>query len=162
MSCAGPGEWASFAIPAPGASSNGWISHVFLALYLPVRPMKQLCYVLLFGVVMYFAVQQALEMGDSREWPTTEGVITASHIDRSHRTSTEKGWRGDRYEYEVRVQYSYSVDGVGYTGNRLRIRPDEYRSEERAQRELAEYPVGQRVRVYYDPKAPERSLLKHI
>jgi hypothetical protein len=124
--------------------------------------LKNLFYVLVFGVVMYVGIQQALEMGDSREWPTTEGVITESRIVSSHETSTEKGWHGSRYEYEVRVQYSYSVDGVSYSGNRLRIRSTKYSLEGNAQRELAEYPVGQRVRVYYNPKEPERSLLKHI
>src|SRR5690606_12688128 len=90
---------------------------------LPVRPMKKLFYVLLFGVVLYFAVLQAREMGDSRSWPSTEGVITASRLDSRQKTSTEKGFRGDQYEYEVKVTYSYRVDGVDYTGHRLRIRP---------------------------------------
>ena len=124
--------------------------------------LKDLFYVLMFGGVMYVGIQQALEMGDSREWPTTEGVNTASHITSSHKTSTEKGWHGDRYHYEVRVQHAYEVDGVSYNGNRLRIQPNKYSSEKNAQRELAEYPLGQRVRVYYNPKEPERSLLKPI
>ena len=124
--------------------------------------LKNLFYVLVFGVVMYVGIQQALEMGDSREWPTTEGVITESRITSSYKTSTEKGSRGNHYEYEVDVQYAYEVDGLSYSGNRLRIRPNKYSSEGNAQRELAEYPVGQRVRVYYNPKEPERSLLKHI
>ncbi|MDG9924616.1 MULTISPECIES: DUF3592 domain-containing protein [unclassified Pseudomonas] len=119
--------------------------------------LKNLLYALVFGVMMYFAIQQALEMGDSREWPTVEGVITESHI-----TRTTEQRSSVRYEYEVRVQYSYNVDGVGYTSDRLRIRRTRYSWETNAQRELAEYPVGQRVRVYYNPKEPERSLLKHI
>ena len=124
--------------------------------------LKNLFYVLVFGGVIYVGIQQALEMGDSREWPTTEGVITASHITSNHKTSTEKGWHGNRYQYEVQVQYAYEVDGISYSGNRLRIGPKNHSSEKNAQRELAEYPVGQRVRVYYNPKVPERSLLKHI
>ena len=60
--------------------------------------LKNLFYVLVFGGVMYVGIQQALEMGDSREWPTTEGVITASHITSNHKTSTEKGWHGNRYQ----------------------------------------------------------------
>jgi len=114
--------------------------------------LKNLFYVLVFGVLMYVGIQQALEMGNSRKWPTTEGMITASRITSSYKTSSEKGSRGHHYEYEVDVQYAYEVDGVGYSGNRLRIRPTKYSLEGNAQRELAEYPVGQRVR--------ERSLLK--
>lgn len=124
--------------------------------------LKNLFYVLVFGGVIYVGIQQALEMGDSREWPTTGGVITAAYITGSHKTSTEKGWHGNRYQYAVRVQYAYEVDGVSYSGNRLRIRPNKYSSEKSAQRELAEYPLGQRVPVYYNPSEPERSLLKPI
>lgn len=122
--------------------------------------MKQLLYVLVFGVAIYFAIQQALEMGDSREWPTTEGLISSTHITHSTDRQPAKGDHRLRHEYEVRVQYSYSVDGVSYTGNRLRIRPSHHSTEQQARRELAEYPAGQRVRVYYDPKEPGRSLLK--
>jgi hypothetical protein len=130
--------------------------------WMPMLTLKNLLYVLVAGLVIYVVVQQAREMGDAREWPTTEGVITTSRIASSHQTSTEKGWRENRYEYEVQVQYSYNVDGVSYSSNRLRIRPSKYSSESTARRELKEYPPGQRVRVYYNPQEPERSLLKHI
>lgn len=122
--------------------------------------MKKLLYVLLFGVTMYLGIQQAREMGASRDWSTTEGVIDTSRIARRHKTSSEHTSPAARHEYSVTVQYSYHVDGVSYSGSRLRIRPVKYRSKENAQRELAEYPAGQRVRVYYDPKQPERSVLK--
>jgi hypothetical protein len=46
---------------------------------MPMLTLKNLFYVLVFGVVMYVAIQQALEMGDSREWPTTEGVIRVAY-----------------------------------------------------------------------------------
>ncbi|SIQ18143.1 DUF3592 domain-containing protein [Aquipseudomonas alcaligenes] len=120
--------------------------------------MKQVLYLLMLGVMLYFGIQQALEMGDSREWPTTEGVITASRIDRQLADSAYRSG----YEYEVRVEYSYQVDGVRYQGNRLRIQPAEYSSASSARRELMQYPVGGKVRVYYNPQQPERSLLKHI
>ena len=122
--------------------------------------MKQVLYALLLGVILYFGIQQALEMDDSREWPTTEGVITRSLIVQHHPRGSEKHGYAQRREYEVRVEYSYDVEGTRYGGDRLRIRPNRYQGERSAKRELAKYPAGQKVKVYYDPEKPERSVLE--
>lgn len=123
--------------------------------------MKKLLQVALWAVVMFFGAKQALEMGDSREWPTTQGLITSAHItQRTNSDSHKGGYSGSsRYQYEVQVTYSYQVDGLPYTGKRLRIRPTTYSNEQHARRELADYPVGQQVKVHYDPAEPERSVL---
>lgn len=122
--------------------------------------MKQALYVLLFGVILYFGIQQALEMDDSREWPTTEGVITRSLIVQHHPRGSEKHGYAHRREYEVRVEYSYDVAGIRYGGDHLCLRPNRYKGESSAKRELAKYPAGQKVKVHYDPERPERSVLE--
>ena len=122
--------------------------------------MKKLLYLVLFAVLMYLGIQQAREMGAARQWPSTEGVISEARILRSQQRHSEKNAHALRYEYEVRVQYTYSVAGIGYHGDRLRIRSNQYRSEATAQRELAQYPAGRQVRVYYDPQEPQRSVLR--
>lgn len=104
--------------------------------------------------LVVFGARQALEMGDARKWPSTTGVISSSHI--THSTDTSR----HRDEYEVRVTYSYVVEGVQYQGDRLEIRPTKTSSERFAERELADYPVGKQVPVYYNPQEPERSVLK--
>lgn len=105
--------------------------------------------------------KQALEMGDSRKWPSAPGVIESSRISRLIDTDSDDNWvQHDRYEYEVVVTYSYVVEGVQYQGDRLEIRPTKTSSERFAERELADYPVGKQVPVYYNPEEPERSVLK--
>lgn len=122
--------------------------------------MKQVLYALLLGVILYFGIRQALEMDDSWEWPTTEGVITRSLIVQHHPRGSEKHGYAPRREHEVRVEYSYDVAGTRYGGDRLRIRPNRYKGENSVKRELAKYPAGQKVKVYYDPEKPERSVLE--
>ena len=108
-----------------------------------------------------FGAKQALEMGDSRKWPSTLGVISSSRIAHSTDTDTDSnGFRRHYDEYEVKVTYSYAVDGMQYQGHRLEIRPTEHRYKKHAERELADYPVGKQVPVYYNPEEPERSVLK--
>lgn len=119
--------------------------------------MKYLLYAAVFAVVMYFGIQQAMEMDDSRDWPTTQGVIIESHIFSTLETSTKFGGRDQ--VHEVRVLYSYAANGTHYSSNRLRIHPNRYRTEGTAKRELAQYPARKKVKVYYDPEKPERSVL---
>src|SRR3990167_1811678 len=125
--------------------------------------MKKLMQELCTALAAFFAAKEALEMGDSKEWPYTHGIIPSSQIlkenrkdygNSSSRTSTH------HYAYRVWVQYSYQVNASTYTGKRIRVRSHTYSLESLAQRELAEYPVGKTVKVYYNPEDPERSFLK--
>lgn len=129
---------------------------------IPVPGMKKLLHLAICAVVMFFGARQALEMGDSREWPTTQGQITSARIDKQSVSNPHKGgYSGSSpYRYEVRVSYSYQVDGLPYTGKRLRIRRTSYSNEKLARRELADYPVGQPVKVHYNLEEPESSVLQ--
>lgn len=120
--------------------------------------MKLILQIGVFIVVMYFGVMQALEMGSARTWPSVTGTITRSHIDSSTKPQTDINTR--RWVYKVRAAYDYQVAGVHFTGNRIAIRPTSHSTRQYAERELAEYPVGKTVTVYYDPENPEKSVLK--
>ncbi|HLD65721.1 MAG TPA: DUF3592 domain-containing protein [Pseudomonas sp.] len=111
-----------------------------------------------FIVVMYFGVMQALEMGSARTWPSVTGTITRSHIDSTKKSQASNS--NSRREYRVRAAYDYQVAGAHFTGNRIEIRPTRYSMRQNAERELADYPVGKTVTVYYDPENPEKSVLK--
>jgi hypothetical protein len=125
--------------------------------------MKKLMQAFFLALMLFFGVKEALEMGASREWPETQGVITSSQILKENRTdygNDSHRARTHQYAYKVRVQYSYQVNAIAYRGNRIQIRSNTHSSERYAQRELAEYPVGKTVKVYYNPEEPERSVLK--
>lgn len=89
--------------------------------------------------------------GDLR-WATTTGVITRSRviITRLHRDSP--------YGPELDLAYDYRVQNRDLTGTRPTL--DVLVTPATTQALAARYPVGRRVRVHYDPDAPEVSTLE--
>jgi len=59
----------------------------------------------------------------------------------------------------VEVTYSYVVNGIGYTGKRIRFNRRQYVLKSRAQKELDKYPVNSGVIVYFDPRKPAVAVL---
>jgi hypothetical protein len=51
------------------------------------------------------------------------------------------------------------VDGVRLAGNRIGFRQRSYLRKQRAETELARYPVGSDVEVFYDPAKPGDAVL---
>ena len=59
----------------------------------------------------------------------------------------------------MEVTYSYVVNGIGYTGKRIRFNRRQYVLKSRAQKELDRYPVNTGVIVYFDPVNPGDAVL---
>lgn len=89
----------------------------------------------------------------SAAWPTVEGRVTRSEVDES---SDADG--GDSYSPEV--TYTYQVDDQAYENSTIKFGENSYSSRRRAEAIVANYPVGERVTVSYDPNAPGRSVLE--
>jgi len=89
----------------------------------------------------------------SLNWPNVKGVITTSFIE----TATESDDDGETKRPQI--EYAYSVDGVSYTGARVRF-GQRSGSDNTAEGLLALFPEDKAVDVFYDPEAPEQSVLK--
>lgn len=82
-------------------------------------------------------------------WPTTTGTIKKS----------EGRWmRSTRIRLDLIC--TYTVDGVDYATNRIKLEPDSYRDMRFAIEDTDRYPVGTTVRVWYDPKRPHFGILE--
>jgi Protein of unknown function (DUF3592) len=84
-------------------------------------------------------------------WPTTSGVIRSSYV----REVTGGGGSG----YIPSVTYSYMAGSESFLGTRIWLMefselPDD------ARRTVDNFPVGSAVKVYFDPKRPNQSLLR--
>jgi|APMI01.1.fsa_nt_gi hypothetical protein len=87
---------------------------------------------------------------DSQRWPSTDGVVLESWIDDHNLESMAPVLR-----------YEYMVHGRRYVGTRVSY--SGY-GVSRAQMEalIAPYPAGRSVRVFYDPRHPERAVLNNV
>ncbi len=85
----------------------------------------------------------------STDWTETTGTILESHVE------TQDGIKG-RTHPDASVTYEYAVDGRIHRSDRVRWgAPDDTPKEL-----VRAYPKGAQVSVYYDPKAPERAVLR--
>jgi hypothetical protein len=102
------------------------------------------------GAIAYFlGWPMIVEAKASKAWPSTPGTITVSQVE-SHRGSDNKTM------YSHRVEYTFAVDGVQHTGNRVWVNDGwSSSSSSSAKRTVSQYPVGGETTVYYDPAAPE-------
>lgn len=105
----------------------------------------------------YATVQMVLAAAASR-WPTVEGVIADAYL-------VQRGV--NPRDVSERVTYRYTVDGRSFVNDRVRIGPQPQRASiiPVSGHPLAtsvvthRYPIGHRVRVRYNPRRPQDSVL---
>ena len=94
----------------------------------------------------------------SEAWPSTTGVVIESKLSSRRVTGGGKN-AGSHTRYFPVVKYTYEVDGIEFTGDRLRVGGQE--GDEAEMRSiLDQYPVGSKVTVFYSPDAPQQSVLR--
>ncbi len=93
----------------------------------------------------------------STDWPPTRGVILNAQI----RPEERIGQRQQKSTfYDADVTYSYTVNGIDYFSDKIRIdRPGQTQSEE-ARRLIAQYRPGKTVTVFYNPANPADAVLE--
>jgi hypothetical protein len=87
-------------------------------------------------------------------WPKTIGNITILKL--------EEVKNSDVYEeYEIIIEYSYSVKGIKYKSQNFFINgPDKISTKELATKKLEEFKLGQEIPIYFDPLFPKFSVQK--
>ena len=88
----------------------------------------------------------------SASWPTAQGQILKSEV--SHRSHED----GDTYSPEI--TYSYLANNRTYKSYAIKFGENAYDNKRQADEIAAGYPVGKQVKVYYDPKNPDNSVLE--
>jgi hypothetical protein len=115
----------------------------------------------LFFFLIFFAVGAGLSYWGwtilqnaqaSANWPSVQGQVTSSEVERS--TDSEGT------SYLPQVDYAYTVNDVRYSGERVNFGQNSYSSRRGAEEVVARYPAGQTVAVYYDPVEPESAVLE--
>lgn len=105
------------------------------------------------GAIPYIVqFRQGLRADASKKWPTSHGTVTASALERL----PDKKWR-----YRAAVQYAYRAGGKNYQASRVFWGGNEGREKHMAS-VIETYPVGAKVRVFYDPNDPAEAVLNPI
>lgn len=107
-------------------------------------------------LVLYRRGKQKVQ--ESSTWPSVAGKVLEAYVS-SH---TETDSEGEGVEaYAPRVVYEYEVNGVAHRSDRLAIGPvATSRNRRSAEQEVARYPVGGEVRVFYNPQNPAEAVLQ--
>lgn len=90
-------------------------------------------------------------------WPRAPGTMTKATVtSRETRSKDPQGYMRTYTVFEPDVEFTYTVDGRELHGNQLAriVIPST------SMPDLGRYPVGQGVRVYYDPNDPKTAYLE--
>ncbi|MFM7276930.1 MAG: DUF3592 domain-containing protein, partial [Microcystis aeruginosa] len=89
---------------------------------------------------------------DSLNWPTTTGVIISSE------TESSSG-EDSTISYHANIQYQYTIGGKSYLSDQVSF--GEFRSSdpEHARSIVRRYEKGQKIKVYFHPNYPDKSVL---
>lgn len=85
------------------------------------------------------------------KWPTAEGTILRSEVNNDG---------SFKAPYSVGMTYRYTVNARQYEGHRLTNSDYTTSSYGEIAQQLAKYPVGATVTVYYSPDSPNDALLQ--
>ncbi len=129
----------------------------------PIGMMILGLFLLLGGVAGLWAGYDRATLGNASEkWDDREGRVISAEVEKSRERSSTGGRSG--WQYYAKISYRYSVDGVEYTGTRLRFDDPPGGSDESGKREaeefLARFPMGEPISVYVNPYDPTEAVLE--
>jgi hypothetical protein len=117
---------------------------------------------ILLAAAAYFALMGVLgfiQMIRLKHWPHVVGKLHEEGVERSGVGASSL----DDQEYQANVRYSYTVDGVGYTGDRLNpwyvSASHNLRGVLKLQFRGIDRHEGRKVTVYHHPRKPQKAYL---
>lgn len=107
--------------------------------------------------ITLFGVRGLLRAQASMDWPSTQGSIVESSVERERSSGT--GNSGG-ISYHARIFYEYRVEGTTFNGDRVSYGDSGSSDPSPARRIVNRYPKGKDVTVYYMPEDPEVCVLE--
>lgn len=113
------------------------------------------------GLLLVAAIVKTWQVREARNWPQAPGKVVTSVAEvREVRVSDQDREEGYRLESRnfANVTYEYAVGSRKLRCNRISIGEDLGNSE--VAKQLAKYPAGSIVTVYYHPRHPDQAVLE--
>ena len=105
-------------------------------------------YLLASGILSIRRYRQALH------WPKVTATVTKSQVG-EERATTILGRFGIENHYQHQVEFTYTVDGKTYTGDRPDILEISHNDKESEQGRADLMPVGTKITLYHNPTQPD-------
>ena len=116
-----------------------------------------LIFVVVGAGVGFFGIRGFIRARASVDWPTVQGKVVASSVERQ-RSSSSNG--GSSTTYHAEILYEFSVEGTTFNGDRVAFGDYGSSNPSHARRIVNRYPTGKSVSVHYMPGNPEECLLE--
>lgn len=123
----------------------------FLCLFLSVGAL------ILMLILLVIALIQAGPAMNARNWASTNGMVIKTFI--SSRADDENP-KSAKLWYVPNVSYTYFVQGTQFVAQRIYFGAPKTRERSSAEKELAAFPVGGTVTVFYNPEMPASAVLQ--
>lgn len=102
--------------------------------------------------ISVWGIQAVRRSHASRNWPTTEGTVVSSAIERSGRSVVQN--------HRAEIEYEYSVKGITHSSGAVSCGDYGSAFSSHAREIVERYPQGKKVPVYYDPQDPSVAVLE--
>ena len=111
-----------------------------------------------FVVLFKFGLPQYQKAKESPNWPTVNGIITASSVE----SRIEKSNKKSKIMYSANINFTYKVNGRDFTAHDSYLGSSSTSSSNQsdARNIVNKYPKGKTVQVFYDPKEPFIGILE--
>jgi hypothetical protein len=103
--------------------------------------------------VLFIGIREFVYGLQSLNWPSCQGTIIQSEIGQS------RGPHG-RTSFNPHVKYAYSVGGREYVSGRIGFHGLGGTTEAASKSTCLSYPLGAKVKVFYDERKPSRATLE--
>ncbi len=91
----------------------------------------------------------------TRAWTETPCEITKSEV------MEERPTPNSPMEYEAIIHYAYTFEGERFENDSIKLTDGPTRHKDKAEKTIAEWPVGSSSVCWVNPEAPENAVLKH-
>ena len=113
------------------------------------------CFLILIGCQFYGLWRARQQTAANRAWPAADGEIIACDLER-------RSIEDDSAEesFAAAVRYRYQIAGQNYEGDAISTGGPTVTARALAETIADRYPVGRRLRVFYDPRNPASAVLE--
>ena len=117
-----------------------------------------LIFIVIGASVAFFGLRGLIRAKASTAWPSTQGKVIESSVDKQH--SSSSGSHSSSTTYHAKIIYKFTVEGTTFSGDRVAYGDYGSSNSSHARQIVNQYPKGKKVIVHYMLVNPKECLLE--